>query len=97
MRAKENEWPQLDAAPAAWRALRDAARGGGLLGNGSHDVEIHAADQFRVLSGQCIEGAVGQQDGVAGALWFVRVLRKRWHVQARSRSGLGRGPAVARA
>jgi hypothetical protein len=97
MRAKENEWPQLDAAPAALRALRDAARGGGLLGNGSHDVEIHAADQFRVLSGQCIEGAVGQQDGAAGALWFVRVLRKRLARAGEKPLGLGRGPAVARA
>jgi hypothetical protein len=45
-----------------------------LLGDGSHDGEIHAADQFRVFSRQRIEGAVAQHDGAVGALRFVPVL-----------------------
>jgi hypothetical protein len=45
-----------------------------LLCDGSHDGEIHAADQFRVFSGQRIEGTVAQHDGACRALCFVPVL-----------------------
>ena len=45
-----------------------------LLCDGSHDVEIHAADQFSVFSCQRIEGAVAKHNSAVSALWFVPVL-----------------------
>ena len=47
-----------------------------LLGDGSHDGQIHAADQFRMFSGQRVEGAVAQYDAATCEVWFVPVLRQ---------------------
>ena len=68
-----------------------------LLRGGSHDGQIHAADQFGMFSGQRIEGAVAQHDGAAAAVWSYPFSVEAWQVQARSRSGLRRAPAEARA
>jgi hypothetical protein len=38
-----------------------------LLRDGSHDGQIHAADQFCMFSGQRIEGAVAQHDAATSA------------------------------
>ena len=58
------------------------------LSDGSHDGEVHAADQFRVFSGQRIEGAIAQHDAAVSAVWFVPVLRQ-------SLAGAGQKPIGA--
>ena len=59
-----------------------------LLRDGSHDGQIHAADQFCMFSGQRIEGAVAQHDAATSAVWFVPVLRQ-------SLAGAGKKPIGA--
>ena len=67
-----------DNAAAVWCRLEPGSEGNlvELFRDGSHDRQIHAADQFCMFSGQRIEGAVAQDDCTVGAVWFVAVLRQ---------------------
>ena len=47
-----------------------------LLRDGSQNGQIHAADQFGMVSGQRVEGTVAQYDAATSAVWFVPVLRQ---------------------